>query len=189
VEGNGHRPARVPQPHGSQARRRIARLYLFAGAIIGVIALAAATYAVFGGLHFGGGWVTVGSVSDVRRAGVFYDRSINAFVIDDDSGELIAVIGESPHAGEKVYYCPSSGWFQSPTDGSTFDHRGYYRLGPAPRGLDRAQVREEHGFISVDVSQRAPGPARGLTDERRAAGPRCSDVPGDPETGRIATGR
>ena len=187
--GNGQKPEQpVSQPHNRRTRRRLARLYFFAAAIIGVIVVGAAAYAVFGGIHFGGGWVTVGSTADVRRDGVFYDRSVNAFVIDDDSGELIAMIAEDPHAGERVYYCPSSGWFQSPTGGSTFDHRGYYRLGPAPHGLDRVQVRVEHGFVSVDVSQRAPGPARGLTDERPAAGPSCPNVPGDPVTGRIQAG-
>jgi hypothetical protein len=185
VHGNGHGPAQtVAQQHGMRARRRLAKLYLFAGAIIAVIAVAAGFYAVFGGFHFGGGWVTVGSLADVQRKGVFYDRTVNAFVIAD-SGEMIAVLAENPHGGERVYYCPSSGWFQSPAEGSTFDHRGYYRLGPAPRGLDRVKVRTEHGFVSVDTSQRAPGPARGLTDERPAAGPRCADVPGDPVTGRI----
>jgi len=185
VHGNGHRPAQtVAQPHGMRAQRRLARLYLFAGAIIAVVAVAAAFYAVFGGFHFGGGWVTVGPLADVQRGGVFYDRTVNAFVIAD-SGEMIAVLAENPHGGERIYYCPSSGWFQSPAEGSTFDHRGYYRLGPAPRGLDRVQVRTEHGFVLVYVSARAPGPARGLTDQRPARGPRCADVPGDPVTGRI----
>ena len=188
MNGNGHGPPQtVAQQHGMRARRRLARLYLFAGSIIGVIAVAATFYAVFGGVHFGGGWVTVGSLAEVNRQGVFYDRSVNAFVIAD-SGEMVALLAQNPHAGERVYYCPSSGWFQSPSEGSTFDHRGYYRLGSAPRGLDRVQVRTEHGFVRVDVSQRARGPARGLTDERPAAGPRCADVPGDPATGRIGIG-
>ena len=182
MHGNGHGPA---QAHGVRARRRLAKLYLFAGAIIAVIAVAAGFYAVFGGFHFGGGWVTVGPLADVQRQGVFYDRTVNAFVIAD-SGEMIAVLAENPHAGERVYFFPSSGWFQSPSEGSTFDHRGYYRLGPAPRGLDRVQVRTEHGFVSVNVSERAKGPVRGLTDERPAVGPRCADIPGDPLTGRIA---
>lgn len=183
MHGNGHGPA-VARPIGIKARRQLARLYLFAGAIISVIVLAAATYAVFGGIHFGGGWVTVGSLADVGRQGVFFDRTVNAFVISD-SGEMIAVLAENPHARERVFYCPSSGWFQSPSEGSTFDHRGYYRLGPATRGLDRVAVRVEHGLVSVNTSERAVGPARGLTDERPAAGARCADIPGDPATGRI----
>ena len=39
-----------------------------------------------GGFHFGGGWVTVGPLADVQRGGVYYDRTVNAFVIAD-SGE------------------------------------------------------------------------------------------------------
>ncbi|HEV2686047.1 MAG TPA: hypothetical protein VGW79_05370, partial [Actinomycetota bacterium] len=106
MNGNGRGPAHTVAPqHGMRARRRLARLYLFAGAIIAVIAVAAAFYAVFGGFHFGGGWVTVAPLADVQRRGVFYDRTINAFVIAD-SGELIAVLAQSSHGGERVYYCP-----------------------------------------------------------------------------------
>jgi hypothetical protein len=161
----------------------LARLYLSAGAIIVVIVLAAFYYAVFGGFHFGGGWVAVGSLAEVRRQGVAFDRTVNVFVVAD-SEPLIAVIGEDPHAGERVYYCPSSGWFQA-QNGSKFDHRGFYRVGLAPRGLDRAAVRVEHGLVSVNRSQRADGPARGLTDGGEPAGPGCADIPGDPNSGRI----
>jgi len=184
VDGNGHGPLETIWQVGGRARRRLKRLYLFSGAIIAVIVLAATAYAVFGGIHFGGGWVTVGSLADVKGQGVFYDRSVNVFVVSD-SGEMIAVLGENPHQHERVYYCPSSGWFQSPSEGSTFDHRGYYRLGPAPHGLDRVQVRVEHGQVSVNVSERAVGPARGLTDGTGPEGNRCADIPGDPATGRI----
>jgi hypothetical protein len=162
----------------------LARLYFVAGAIIVVIVLAAFYYAVFGGFHFGGGWVTVGSLAEVRRQGVAFDRTVNVFIVAD-ADPLIAIIGEDPHAGRRVYYCPSSGWFQAQYDGSRFDHRGFYRLGPAPRGLDRAAVRIEHGLVSVNRSQRATGPARGLTDGAEPAGPGCADIPGDPDSGRI----
>jgi hypothetical protein len=162
----------------------LARLYFFTGAIIVLVVLASFYYAVFGGFHFGGGWVTVGSLAEVRSQGVAFDRSVNVFVVAD-SEPLIAVIGEDPHLGERVYYCPSSGWFQTPNGGSKFDHRGFYRLGPAPRGLDRAALRIEHGLVSVNRSQRAAGPARGLTDGGQPAGPGCADIPGDPKSGRI----
>jgi len=185
VNGNGsrsHEP--VGQPHSRRGRGALTGLYLFAGAIVVVVGLAAFYYAVFGGIHFGGGWVTVGSLAEVKRQGVAFDRTLNVFVVAD-SDTLIAVIGEDPHLGERVYYCPSSGWFQAPSDGSKFDHRGFYRLGPAPHGLDRAAVRIEHGLVSVNRSQRATGPARSLTDEGQPAGSPCPDIPGDPITGRI----
>jgi hypothetical protein len=183
MNGNGHRPH---QPVGRAHARRsaLARLYLLGSAIIVVVILAAFYYAVFGGLHLGGGWVTVGALSDVKHQGVAFDRSVNVFIVAD-TDSLIAVLGEDPHLGERVYYCPSSGWFQDPTGGSRFDHSGFYRLGPAPRGLDRVAVRIEHGLVSVNRSQRATGPARGLTDGGQAAGPHCADIPGDPISGRI----
>ena len=184
MNGNGHGPLETIWQVGGRTRRRLARLYFFSGAIIGAIVLAAIAYAVFGGFHFGGGWVTVGSLADVKRQGVFYDRSVNVFVIAD-SGEMIAVLAENLHERDQVYYCPSSGWFESAPTGATYDHRGYYRLGPADRGLDRVAVRVEHGQVSVNVSDRAAGPARGLTDGGREVGPRCEALPGNPATGRM----
>ena len=184
MNGNGHRPQEtIWQPHG-KGRTALKRLYLFAGTIVVMVGLAAFYYAVFGGIHLGGGWVAVGSLSDVKRQGVAFDRSVNVFVIAD-TDTLIAFVAESPHLGERVYYCPSSGWFQSPGDGSKFDHSGFYRLGPAPRGLDRVAVRIEHGLVSVNRAQRATGPAKGLTDQGQPTGASCLDVPGDPNTGRI----
>jgi len=171
-------------PRGRTRRRALTRLYFLAGSIIVMIVLAAFYYAVFGGFHFGGGWVAVGSETDVRRQGVAFDRTVNVFIVAD-SEPLIAVVGEDPHQGQRVYYCPSSGWFQTPHEGSKFDHRGFYREGPAPRGLDRVAVRIEHGLVSVNRSQRATGPARGLTDGGEPAGPGCADIPGDPNSGRI----
>src|SRR5207237_9505634 len=131
-----------------------------------VVVRAALYYAVFGGSHYGGGWVTVGSLADVKRQGVAFDRRVNVFVVAD-SETLVGLLGEVPERGGRVYYCPADGWFQAPTDGSTFDHGGFYRLGPAMRGLDRVGVRIEHGLVSVNRSQRATGPARGLTDGRQ----------------------
>jgi hypothetical protein len=185
VNGNGHR-SHGPVGQSHARRRALTRLYLFGGAIVVVVLLAAFYYAVFGGVHLGGGWVTVGPLSDMKHQGVAFDRTVNVFVVADTE-TLIAFVAESPHLGERVYYCPSSGWFQSPGDGSRFDHSGFYRLGPAPRGLDRVGVRIEHGLVSVNRSQRAPGPARGLIDGGQPVGPSCLDVPGDAQNGRIET--
>ena len=85
------------------------------------------------------------------------------------------------------YYCETSGWFESADGVSKFDRHGFYREGPALRGLDRVAVRQEHGFVSVDPSQRAPGPPPTVTDGGQPLGQYCSGPnPSsvDPKTGR-----
>jgi len=187
VNGNGHRPdERVWQPHGGRARKGLVRLYFFAGAIVVMVGLAAFYYAVFGGVHLGGGWVTVGSLSDVRHQGVAFDQRVDVFVVAD-SENLTAFLAVTPHRGERVYYCESSGWFETADGISKFDHHGFYREGPVLRGLDRVAVRQEHGFVSVDPSQRATGAPPTVVDGGQplvqyCSGPNPNSV--DPKTGR-----
>ena len=187
MEGNGHRGAGPASGHGQPRRKALVRLYVFAGAIIGLVALAAAAYAVFGGLGFGGGWVAVGPISEVRSRGVAFAQRFDVFVVADDP-EPIGLYGREPQLGTQVFYCDSSGWFQTDS-GSVFDHHGFYRSGSAPRGLDRVPVKVDHGMLMVDPSRRAVGPDRGLTDRGSPRGEHCSPAArGDPKTGRVAGG-
>ena len=187
MNGNGSRAHEtVWQQHGRPRRRALKSLYLLAGSVVVVIGLAAFYYAVFGGVHLGGGWVTVGSLSDVKHHGIAFDRRVDVFIVAD-SDALIAFRAVSPHLGERVYYCETSGWFESADGVSKFDRHGFYREGPALRGLDRVAVRQEHGFVSVDPSQRAPGPPPTVTDGGQPLGQYCSGPnPSsvDPKTGR-----
>ena len=41
------------------------------------------------------------------------------------------------HLGCRVPFCQSSQWFECPCHGSKYNQAGEYKLGPAPRGLDR----------------------------------------------------
>jgi hypothetical protein len=186
VQGNGHRPPGPASGHGQPKRKALVRLYVFAGGIIALVALAAGVYAVFGGLGLGGAWVAVGSASEIRSEGVAFDAHLNVFVVFDGP-EPVGLWGREPQLGGQVFYCGSSGWFQS--DASLFDHHGFYRSGRAPRGLDRVPVKVDHGLVMVDPSRRALGPDRGLTDRGSPAGEPCGPAArGDPKTGRMTGG-
>jgi cytochrome b6-f complex iron-sulfur subunit len=65
------------------------------------------------------------------------------------------------HLGCRVPFCNSSKWFECPCHGSKYNLAGEYRLGPAPRGLDRFQMTIEGDQVIVDTSEIVLGPPRG----------------------------
>jgi cytochrome b6-f complex iron-sulfur subunit len=82
------------------------------------------------------------------------------------------------HLGCRVPFCRQSQWFECPCHGSKYNTAGEYKLGPAPRGLDRFQVSvSESGDVLVDTSVIILGPPRGAdTLNRPQAGPFCVAV-------------
>jgi nitrite reductase/ring-hydroxylating ferredoxin subunit len=145
--------------------------------VIALVLLGALLYAVVGPFGIGkGSWITVGSLTEIKAKGVVDERRAQAFIVAD-RGELFGLSAIDPHLREADYYCPSSGWFEDPARGSVYDHHGYYRGGPSPHGLDHVPVRMEHGFVSVNPSQRTPGFPRGTEDGAEVTGERCSGNP------------
>lgn len=69
-------------------------------------------------------------------------------------------------AGNLVAWCPSSGWFEDPASGSSFDEWGRVRSGPAPAGLATFVVRDEQQDLVI-----VAGPPM-LQPRRDAAGSR-----------------
>ena len=66
------------------------------------------------------------------------------------------------HLGCRVPFCGSSKWFECPCHGSKYNEAGEYRLGPAPKGLDRFKITiDDSGNVSVDTSTIVSGPPRG----------------------------
>jgi hypothetical protein len=177
MNGNGHRPAEtVWQPHGRGGRRALARLYLFAAAIIGLVGIGLAFYAIFGPARAPAGpWVSVASVTQVRDAGgVWYDEPHGVFVVI--SGPRIVAFSAGDTASpERVYFCPSSGWFETPGSGSKFDRLGFFREGRIQRGLDRVPARIEGSLVSIRPSGRTLGPRAPATDGSGKLGPSCAD--------------
>jgi len=109
----------------------------------------------------GPSWVRAGSVSEVQRRQVVYVPEARAFVVAASSTSPLALYARSPHLGERVRYCASSGWFEDRAHGAMFDGLGRYILGPAPRGLDRFEVRVIDGDVWVDTANLMLGPPRG----------------------------
>jgi cytochrome b6-f complex iron-sulfur subunit len=79
------------------------------------------------------------------------------------------------HLGCRVPFCLQSQWFECPCHGSKYNTAGEYKLGPAPRGMDRFRVTvSSAGDVMVDTSEVIQGPPRGTdTLHRPQSGPFC----------------
>lgn len=79
------------------------------------------------------------------------------------------------HLGCRVPFCAQSQWFECPCHGSKYNTAGEYKLGPAPRGMDRFRVTiSETGDVMVDTAEVILGPPRGTDTLRRPqSGPFC----------------
>jgi hypothetical protein len=176
VDGNGSRAREVVwEQHGTRGRRRaLVRLYLLAGSLIFVVALSAGAYAVFGPFKAGGSWTVVGTISDIRHREVSFDDRLQVFIVATND-DLVAFADTDPASRERVYFCPSSGWFESPSGSSKFDGHGFYREGPAGQGLARVSAREEHGFVTVNASLRSPGAPASANDGSEPSGRYCRE--------------
>lgn len=150
--------------------------------MIGGLAVTAVTGVVVLVLTLGGspagqprGWANVGSVDGFPIGTVEHFSDLGFFLVGTDEGYL-ALIDKSTHLGNTVAYCESSGWFFEPAHGEKWDGSGVYRLGPAPRGLDRHPVRVRTGEVEVLIDEVILGPPRGTPGERRPRGPFCVDA-------------
>jgi hypothetical protein len=112
-------------------------------------------------LPMGSGWVRGPAMSVVRQRGVVPLPFARAYVVAAGPSRPIALYAKSPQLGERVRYCPRSGWFEDARHGSKFDRLGRYAFGPAPRGMDRFGVRVIRGVVWIDTAQIFLGPPRG----------------------------
>ena len=62
------------------------------------------------------------------------------------------------HLGCRVPFCGQSKWFECPCHGSKYNQAGEYKLGPAPRGMDRFHMEIVDGRVMVDTSEVVLGP-------------------------------
>jgi hypothetical protein len=120
----------------------------------------------------GPGWTRVGTTQEVDQARVTFVASIPAYVVATPQGP-IALYAKSTHLGEPVEYCASSGYFEDPMHGTKFYGVGDYAFGPAPRGLDRLQVRTVGSDLWIYPLDHLLGAPRGSPPPARPIGPFC----------------
>jgi len=140
-----------------------------------------------------GSLVAAGNIDDIKAeiddAGVAYNGTGRFYVVEysgSPSGDVdyatqgVTAEGIMPlyqrcvHLGCRVPYCGSSQWFECPCHGSKYNGAGEYKLGPAPRGMDRFQLEIIDGSVVVDTSEVILGPPRGTdTVDQPPQGPFC----------------
>ena len=119
-----------------------------------------------------------GGADEVRDRGVVYVAEGNAFVVANEDS-FIGLSDVAPHVpGERVLYCPSSGWFVG-LHGETCDRLGNYALGPASSGLMRLDVRVIGDRVEVNPERPLGAPERGSAKPLEPRGPFCG-ADGDP---------
>lgn len=143
--------------------------------------------------NLSGGFGTVinaGSRSDIDAAlasdGHFYSPEGRFYVVpyDGDGADTIyagvtsegymALYQRCVHLGCRVPWCATSQWWECPCHGSQYNQAGEYKLGPAPRGLDRFAVQVDGNNLMVDTSTVIQGPPRGTdTTGQQLEGPHC----------------
>lgn len=128
------------------------------------------------------------SLSDLEDSefGVVYLEEHNVFVVASDDGPL-ALLDDAQHAaGDRVRYCPSSGLFEGPRFGATFDREGRYVGGPAQTDLDRVAVEVTESVIAVDTDLVIAATERSRFADA-ATGGKCTGLADDP--GFMSAGR
>jgi len=186
-------PARAPRPISRRdffRRSWLASLTVF-GAQFGAASVAFLWPNLRGGF---GAEIVAGKLSDIKAfirdneepyyfgAGRFYIVEYQGKPTDDVDYQADGLVAEGlmplyqrcVHLGCRVPFCKASQWFECPCHGSKYNTAGEYKLGPAPRGLDRFKIRIEGDDVIVDTSEIILGPPRGTdTLGKGPAGPFC----------------
>jgi cytochrome b6-f complex iron-sulfur subunit len=190
----GQPVAKAPKPMSRREffRRSLVVSLLIYGAQFGGATLAFLWPSLKGGF---GSVINAGKVQDIKDtissteepvysgSGRFYIVPYNGSPSGDVDyeAEQLAAQGIMPlyqrcvHLGCRVPFCAQSQWFECPCHGSKYNTAGEYKLGPAPRGMDRFHVSiTEAGDVMVDTSEVVLGPPRGTdTLNRPQSGPFC----------------
>ncbi|MGH2529171.1 MAG: ubiquinol-cytochrome c reductase iron-sulfur subunit [Actinomycetota bacterium] len=190
----GEAPPKAPKP---VTRREFFRRSLLASLAVFSAEFGGATLAfLWPNLKGGfGSLINAGSVQDIvseiaSTSQPFYYGQGRFYIIPYDGqpsngvdyeAEGLAAQGIMPlyqrcvHLGCRVPFCQQSQWFECPCHGSKYNLAGEYKLGPAPRGLDRFHVTiTETGDVMVDTSVIVLGPPRGTdTTKEPPQGPFC----------------
>jgi cytochrome b6-f complex iron-sulfur subunit len=189
----------VPAPKGPKpmSRREFFRRSLVASVLVYAAQFGGASLAfLWPNLKGGfGSIINAGNIEDIKTqiadseqpfysgTGRFYVVAYDGRPEDDIDYETegVSAQGIMPlyqrcvHLGCRVPFCQQSQWFECPCHGSKYNTAGEYKLGPAPRGMDRFRVEiTDSGDVMVDTSEIILGPPRGTDTLRRPqSGPFC----------------
>ena len=190
----GEPAPKAPKPLSRREffRRSLVSSLLIYGAQFGGATLAFLWPSLKGGF---GSVINAGKLEEIRSAissteepvysgtGRFYIVQYDGRASDDiDYGAdgltaqgIMPLYQRCVHLGCRVPFCKRSQWFECPCHGSKYNTAGEYKLGPAPRGLDRFRVEvTAEGDVLVDTSEVISGPPRGTdTLHRPQSGPFC----------------
>jgi cytochrome b6-f complex iron-sulfur subunit len=131
----------------------------------GALLAAAAGFTVYESLRplasaASGGPLILGSPSQYQPQTATYVSQGRLFVVNTGD-TLYALSQKCPHLGCRVPYCDSSGRFECPCHGSTYDLGGEWIVGPAPRGMDRYDLKLVGAQLVADTSKVITGPPHG----------------------------
>jgi Rieske Fe-S protein len=112
--------------------------------------------------------------SDPALAGLYLEQPGDANYAVAEGQALVALILRDPHLGCRNGFCASSGWWENPCHGETYNLIGEHQGGPSPRGLDRYPTLIDDGRLIIGLERTivGPPPTRGAYDQP-AAGPHC----------------
>ncbi len=124
---------------------------------------------------FGGEVRTIADTS-VPDEGVVAVPAARAYLTKIDD-EIVAVSETCPHLGCRVPWCETSGQFECPCHGSTFNRKGEAREGPSPRAMRRYPVEVVEGLVIVNTGEPIEGIPIGEpeTIDEPVRGPSCEE--------------
>jgi cytochrome b6-f complex iron-sulfur subunit len=191
------------RPVGEMSRRSFMRRILWVGTgLLTIEFLAGTVNFLWPNVRTGlGGKFTLGKASDIAsaqadwttgqpyafgKARVFFINVPAAEALVDGSGgavpdpgtNVLALYRKCPHLGCQIPpLCPKSDWFECLCHGSKYNIIGEKRAGPAPRGMDRFDVKVTDGNYVIDTGAIIAGPPIGTAtfDTRDTASiPHCA---------------
>lgn len=182
-------PAEGPGLHPHSRAARILRIGVPAVFFAGVLLVMAV---FFVGLDPGSTVEVVGEEAAVRAAVI--DRPRRVCLNDQNpcawltlfDDRLLAFNTSGPIRDEYgrmgVSWCASSGYFGANSTGSRYDPAGRVVRGPAPRGMDRFDLRVRDGRVLIDFRSLTTGLQAHRVDEVvPPAGQHCDEIPFDRE--------
>lgn len=138
----------------------------------GVLVAAGALWAISGYLH-DRGWTRAATVDEVSSRGVIFLPEHEMFLVSTPAGPF-ALSAISPHLDHRLFFCRSSGLFEG-EHGEKFDRFGSYFAGPAPRSMDRVELRIEGEEVLVNANHIDEGGARDDSIPLNSQGDFCPD--------------